>query len=188
MNVMNKLNKQKWFLCLKSVVFASLAVFVVFWIVSIVLVAALMEIANESVRNAVLYLILMIAYAFFLNRFHMHKWLDTFAEHTNEFSPKKELLAYLHAEGKYILLVYGIAVILTEISCWILPSNAPNLIATATMFCLGPWMILKLPILRAVIAFAYASSLLCLLAILRSRKIHMQKTMLKKQGMKNTPR
>lgn len=177
---MNKLNKQKWFHCLKSVVFASLAVFVVFWVVSIVLVAALMEIANESVRNTVLYLILMIAYAFFFNRFHMHKWLDTFAEHTNEFSPKKELLAYVQADGKYIVIIYGIATIVTEISCWILPNNTPNLIATATMFCLGPWMVLNIPILRAIIAFAYASSLLCLLAILRSRKIYMQKTMLKK--------
>lgn len=172
---MNKLNKERWFICLKSVVFASLGVFFVFWILSIVWYAAFSEIANESIRNAIFYLIMMIMYAVFLYRFHMYKWLDTFAEHTDEFSYEKELSAYIQDEGKFVFLIYALAVFVTEISCWIVPHNSPNLIATVTAFCLGPWMTLNVPLLRAIIAFAYAIAIVCLLALLRSRKIHQQK-------------
>ncbi len=173
--------KQKWLICLKSIVFASLATLGVFLIGAIVIAAALSEIQNQFIRDAAVYVMTMVMYAVFFYRFHMHNRLDTYAKHTAKFDPKKELISYIHAEGKIMLAIYGIAAVVTEISALIMQNAPQNPIMFATMFCLGPWMVIKIPVLRSVIAFVYSATVLCLLALLRSRKIHEEENLKKKK-------
>lgn len=168
--------KKTWFICLKSIVYASLATFGVFLVASILIVAVLMEIENQTLRNAALFVLLMIVYALFLYRFYMHNRLDTYAEHTDKFDIKKELFSYIHSEGKIMFIIYGIAALVAEISYFVMPNpNTPNYVMTSTLFFLGPWMAMKIPVLRTVIAFVYSASLVCALAVLKSRKIHRDK-------------
>lgn len=171
---MPKSNKT-WFVCLKSIVYASLATLGVILIAAIVIVAVLMEIENQTIRNSATFVLLMIVYAIFLYRFHMHSRLDTYAEHTDKFDIKKELYSYIYTEGKFMFIIYGITTIAAELSYLIMPDISSNPILFATLFCLGPWMAMKIPVLRTVIAFVYSSSLVCALAVLKSRKIHRDK-------------
>ena len=175
--------KKEWLICLKSIVFASLATAGSFVISASVIASVLVEIENRSIRNVIIYAMLMVIYAIFLYRFHMYNRLATYAEHTDKFDPKKELIAYIHAEGKIMFVIYGIAAAVTELSALIMQNEPQNPIAFATMFCLGPWiaMALKIPVLRSVIAFAYSAAVICLLTILRSRKIHKEETLIQKK-------
>ena len=164
--------KNPWFVCLKDIVLASLAEVGGFIIFSLIIYAAFAEIESKSIRYFITYIFVMVIYAIVFYRIHMYNRLDTFAEHKGKFDFKQELLAYIRAEGKIIFTIYGAAAVVSEISDWIMNHAAQNPIVYATSFCLGPWMVLEIPILRAVIAFVYASSIVCLLAVLRSRKIY----------------
>ena len=173
--------KKEWLICLRSIVLASLATLGVFLIGSIVIYAILAEIENRSIRSVIVYAIMMIMYAVFLYRFHIYNRLSTYAKHTDKLDLKKELIAYIHAEGKIIFIIYGIAAIVSELSALIMQNAPQNPIVFATMFCLGPWMSLKIPVLRSVIAFTYSAAVICLLTILRSRKIHKEETLIQKK-------
>ncbi len=173
-------NKKEWVVCLKSIVFASLAALGVFLIGSIAIAAVLAEIKNQVVRDATLYVMIMVVYAICFYRFHMYNRLNTYAEHTDKFDPKKELLAYIHAEGRIIFVIYGIIAVVTELSK-IMLNVTQNPIVFATMFCLGPWMALEIPVLRSIVAFVYSAAVICLLAVLRSRKIHQEESLTKKR-------
>ncbi len=160
---------------------ASLATLGVYLIGALVIAAVLMEIQNQVVRDITVYGMTMILYAVFFYRFHMHDRLNTYAKHTHKFDPKAELVAYISSEGKIMFVIYGIAAAVTEISALIMQNAPQNPIVFSTMFCLGPWMVLKIPVLRSIVAFAYASTVVCLLAVLRSRKIHEEESMRKKK-------
>ena len=115
----------------------------------------------------------MIVYAIFLYIFRMRNRLDTYAEHTGKFDPKKELIAYIKTEGKIMFILYGIIALISEISFLVLflTNQTRNPVTFVTQFCIGPWINMTIPVLRAVIAFVYSSVIVCLLAVLRSRKI-----------------
>lgn len=167
--------KTKQFICLKNILFASLASGGVLVMCSLVIAAALTEIENRPIRNAVFFVLMMVIYAVFFYRFHLYPRLNTYAEHTDDFAPQKELLAFIHDEGKIIFAIYGIVAIVTEIS-GLMMQNAPrNPILTASLFCLSPLMAIPIPIVRSILALAYSVSLVCLLVFLRSRKIHREK-------------
>ena len=100
-------------------------------------------------------------------------------EQTDQFAPKPELLAYVRTEGKIMFILYGIAAAVTEISRWIIPGDARNSVLLVSHFFMGPWMELNIPVLRAVVAFVYSSALVCLLAVLLSRRIHQEKLWIK---------
>lgn len=173
--------KKEWGVCIKSIVFASLAALGVFLIGSIVIAAVLAEFENQAIREAIVYVMMMVVHAVCLYRFNMYNRLNTYAEHTDKFDPKKELLAYIRAEGRIIFIIYGIIAAVAEVSELIMLNAPRNPIVFATMFCLGPWVSLEIPVLRSVIAFAYSAAMICLLAVLRSRKIHQEEVLVKKR-------
>lgn len=170
-----------WLACLKSILYASLAVVGVFMLFAWVIGALFNEIANEWLREMVLHVVMMVMYAVFFYRFRIYKRLVTYAEHTDRFEPKKEFLAYIRAEGKVMIILYGIAASVAEISCLVIAHGERNPIMFATQFFMGPWMGLNVPVVRAFVAFAYSSALVCLLAVLRSRKIYLEKLWIKQE-------
>ena len=173
--------KQPWFACLQSIIFASLAVMLVFILFAWVIGATFNEIENQTLREVILHIVMMVMYAVFFYRFRMYKRLVMYEEHADRFEPKKELIAYIRTEGKIMFLLYGFSAAVAEVSCWMIPADTRNPITFAAQFFMGPWMGLSIPVLRAVIAFVYSSAMVCLLAVLRSRKIYWQKLWIKQE-------
>ncbi len=168
-------SKQTWIVCLKSIVYGSLASLGIFMLFAWVIGALFNEIKIEWLRELTLHVAMMVMYAVFFYLYRFKKRLVTYTEHTDRFAPKAELIAYIRTEGKIIFLLYGFAAAVAELSCWMIPADARNPIVFATHFFMGPWMKLSVPVLRAVIAFVYSSAMVCLLAILRGRKIYVEK-------------
>ena len=164
-------NKRLWLTCLKSIIFASLATLGIFLLCSILIAAVLEKIKSDFIQDAIVQVIAMAVYAAFFYRFHMYNRLNTYADHADKLDARQELVAYLRSEGKIMFALYLIIVVVAELSI-LITSNAPrNPIVFATMFCLGPWMSLDIPVLRSIVAFVYSAAVVCLLTVLRSRKI-----------------
>ena len=163
-----------WFKCLKSMVFATLATLGAFVICALVIAAALNSIGSKTFGNIAICVIIMATYAVFLYIFRMRNRLDTFAQHTNRFDAKKELIAYIKTEGKIMFILYGIISLVSELSylALLLMDQTRNPVTFVTQFCIGPWINIPVPVLRSVIAFAYSAGIVCLLAVLRSKKIY----------------
>ena len=159
---------------------ATLGTFVVF---AILIAAVLNSIKNDTVQDLAIYAIILIAYAIFLYIFRMRNRLDTYAEHTDKFDTKKELIAYIQNEGKVMFMLYGIIALVSEISFLVLflMNQARNPVTFVTQFCIGPWINMTVPVLRSVVAVVYSAVIVCLLAILRSRKIYQDDTTAKAQ-------
>ena len=133
-------NKRLWLTCLKSIIFASLATLGIFLLSSIIIVAALEKIKYKFIRDAVVQIIMMVMYAVFFYRFHMYNRLDTYADHTDKLDLKRELIAYLRADGKIMFIIYGILAVVAELSI-LFTNNAPrNPIVFSTAFCLVKFM------------------------------------------------
>ena len=174
--------KNPWLACLKHIVIASLATFAIY-MASALLIAAIFEGEDKkALRDLVAYVFMMVFYAIFFYRFHEHNRLRTYAEHAGEFSLKRELLAYIRADGKFLFIIFAVCAVVTDVSVMILGYNTPNPIAGATTFCLGPWVAIYLPVLCSVLCFVYASAVACILAMLRSRKVYQEDTMPQKKS------
>ena len=166
--------RNPWLVCLKHIILASLADLGVY-IPAGFLIAAIFEGPEPNkatMKDLVCFLFLMAFYAVFFYRFHMYSRINTYAEHTERFDLKAELLGFIRADGKSILIIYGICAVVTEISVIVTNGSPKNPIAAMCMFPIGPFMLLPIPVLRSVICFVYAAAVLCGLALLRSRKIH----------------
>ena len=100
------MTKQLWFKCLKSIVLSTIASLGAFMVCGLVIAAALNSIKNDAIQDLAIKAIIMIVYAIFLYIFRMRNRLDTYAEHTNKFDPKKELIAYVKTEGKTMFIFY----------------------------------------------------------------------------------
>ena len=176
------MKKNPYLVCLKHIVIASLATFGVY-LASYVLIAAIFEgDEKKDLRFLVAYLFMMAAYAIFFYRFHEYYRLDTYAEHGGKFDLKKELFAYIRADGKYLFIIYGICAVVTDISCVVMQYAPQNFVGLLTTFCLGPWANnIKIPVVCAVVCFVYASAVACVLALLRSRKIRLEETTVKRR-------
>ena len=164
--------KNQWLTCVWHVVLATLVCFGMLIVFSIILAAVLMEIESRVVRDYAMYVLTMACYGVFFYRFHMIPRIGTYVDHADGFNFKAELRGFLRADGKFVLAIYVLAAVATEISCYIFPSPTPNPVATACVFALGPFSMLPVPILRSVICFVYAAAVLCGLTLLRSRKIY----------------
>lgn len=172
--------KNYWLTCVKHIAFASLATFGVYMASSLLIAAIFEGDDKKDLRFLAAYLFMMAAYAVFFYRFHEYNRLDTYAEHTGKFDLKKELLAYIRADGKYLFIIYGICAVVTDISCVVLQYSPKNFVGLLTTFCLGPWPNnIKIPVVCAVVCFVYASAVACVLALLRSRKIRLEETTVK---------
>lgn len=164
--------KNLWLTCIWDVVKASLVCFGMLLVFSIILAAVLMEFESQLIRDCIMYVLTMACYVIFFYRFHMFPRISTYVVHAERVDMKKEMLGFLRADGKYILAIYALAAVAIEISCYIFPSPTPNPIATACLFALGPCIIIPVPVLRSVVGFVYAAVVLCVLTLIRSRKIH----------------
>ena len=163
--------KNPWLVSLKHIALASLADFGVY-IPLALLTAAVFE-NSKLLRFMGAYVILAAFYAVFLYRFHMHPRISTYVTHGNVLDYKAELHGFLCADGKVLLTVYGILAVAHEISILALQGSPQNPVGLVCAFPLGAfWAEIPVPILRSVLAFAYASAMACGLALLRSRKIH----------------
>lgn len=163
--------KNPWLVSLKHIALASLVDFGVY-IPLALLTAAVFE-NSKLLRFMGAYVILAAFYAVFLYRFHMHPRISTYVIHGNVLDYKTELRGFLRADGKVLLTVYGILAVAHEISILALQGSPQNPVGLVCAFPLGAfWAELPVPILRSVLAFAYASAMACGLALLRSRKIH----------------
>ena len=163
--------KNPWLVSLKHIALASLADFGVY-IPLALLTAAVFE-NSKLLRFMGAYVILAAFYAVFLYRFHMHPRISTYVTHGNVLDYKDELHGFLCADGKVLLTVYGILAVAHEVSILALQGAPQNPVGLVCAFPLGAfWAEIPVPILRSVLAFAYASAMVCGLALLRSRKIH----------------
>ena len=162
--------KNPWLVCLKHITLASLADLGVY-AASAILLAAVFE-GHRTLLDMVCFVFLMVFYAVFFYRFHMYPRISTYMEHGERFDPKGELMAFLRADGKIMLIIYGICAVVTEISVIVTRGAPQNPVAAICMFPIGPFMLLPIPVLRSVICFAYAVVVLCALTLLRSHKIY----------------
>ena len=162
--------KNPWLVSLKHIILASLADLGVY-AASAILLVAVFE-GHRTLLDMVCFVFLMVFYAVFFYRFHMYSRINTYAEHTERFDLKAELLGFIRADGKSILIIYGICAVVTEISVIVTNGSPKNPIAAMCMFPIGPFMLLPIPVLRSVICFVYAAAVLCGLALLRSYRIY----------------
>lgn len=162
--------QNSWLVSLKNMTLASLTDLGVY-AASAILLAAVFE-GHRTLLDMVCFVFLMVFYAVFFYRFHMYPRISTYMEHGERFDPKGELMAFLRADGKIMLIIYGICAVVTEISVIVTRGAPQNPVAAICMFPIGPFMLLPIPVLRSVICFVYAAVVLCGLALLRSRKIH----------------
>ena len=162
--------KNPWLVCLKHITLASLADLGVY-AASAILLAAVFE-GHRTLLDMVCFVFLMVFYAVFFYRFHMYPRISTYMEHGERFDPKGELMAFLRADGKIMLIIYGICAVVTEISVIVTRGAPQNPVAAICMFPIGPFMLLPIPVLRSVICFVYAAVVLCGLALLRSHRIY----------------
>ena len=177
-----KKEKNWWLMCIKHIAFASFAAFAVY-MASVFILAAIFE-HNKTVRLIAAYVFLMVAYALFFYRFHAHDRLDTYAEHTDKFNWRRELLAYIRSEDKILFMIYGISAVVADIS-GVVTQYAPTNLLGLTMFYLGPWLDLHIPGLSATIGFVYSFAIACVLALIRSRKIHLEESGRKAKKKRN---
>lgn len=171
-------NKNPWISCLLDIVKASLAALVVYF-GSVLFLAAMFE-KSKTLRFLAAYVFLMAAYAIFFYRFHAHDRLDTYAEHTDKFNIKKELLAYIRSDDKCLFIIYVVSAVVTDIS-GIVTQYAPTNPFGVSMFFLGPWLYLHIPALCAIIGSVYSIAVACIVAIIRSRKIYLKENGLLKK-------
>lgn len=162
--------KNPWLVCLKHIILASLADLGVY-ATSAILLVAVFE-GHRTLLDMVCFVFLMVFYAVFFYRFHMYPRISTYMEHGERFDPKVELMAFLRADGKIMLIIYGICAVVTEISVIVTRGAPQNPVAAICMFPIGPFMLLPIPVLRSVICFVYAVVVLCALTLLRSHKIY----------------
>jgi len=139
---------------------------------------------SRTLRDIAAYFFLMATYILFFYRFHAHDRLDTYAEHTDKFDVKKEWLAYVRSEDKVLFLMYGICAVATDLSGVITRYAPGNFIALMTMPSQGPWILFEKPILCTLISFAYSFIVACVIALVRSRKIYVEKANLKARKRK----
>ena len=165
--------KNWWLTCVKHIVFAALAAFAVY-MASALFLAAIFE-HNKTVRFMAAYVFLMIAYALLFYRFHAHDRLHTYVEHIDKFSWKKELVAYVRSEDKALFLIYAISAVVSDVS-GVVTQYAPTNPFGLTMFYLGPWLDLHIPVLSSILGFVYSFVVACVIALIRSRKIYLEES------------
>ncbi len=173
--------KNPWLVCLKHIVIASLATFGVYMASSLLIAAIFEGEDKKDLRFLAAYIFMMAAYAVFFYRFHEYNRLDTYAEQAGKFDLKRELLAYIRSEGKVLFIIFAVCAVATDVSVMILGYDTPNPIATVTVFCLGPWSDIHLPVVCSILCFVYASAVASVLAMLRSRKIYQEELNAKKK-------
>jgi hypothetical protein len=140
---------------------------------SVIVSAVLNEFDNQVVKSLISDTIMLVVYAVSFYKFHQTNRINTYAQHSDNFDVKTELLTYLQGEGKYMFIFFGVCAVLREVF-GLIPSSVVSFVGMIFVDILLNSMVnlLHIPILSSAIAFVYACALLCLLVAIRSRKIH----------------
>lgn len=93
---------------------------------------------------------------------------DLFVGKDGEFSPKSALVDFFKADGKYLLILYGILGILCEIALWfhIVP------ISTSLYPCFSVASAVKIPILRIVAAYVVIMAMIFVTTVIKHYRQH----------------
>jgi hypothetical protein len=123
-------------------------------------------------------LVSMAVYALLLYTFSMRHRIFTYATHTEKMDVKQEILAFIRADGKYFFIIYAVCAFIRILSDVMAPG--PLLLVRfflSDMAMTSIFTYLKLPdVLSSLLACIYACAMVCLLALIRSRKIHRDDT------------
>ena len=168
-------NQKPFVKCLKPVLLAALVTVVFNIALSAILVAILNEFESQLIRNLISDVFSMVIYAIFLYRFHLLPRISTYLDHSQKLDLKGELMAYFRTEGKYIAIIYGVATLFRILVSDILPASPLAILQffVSDMIMTPIFTHLYFPmILDSLMAFIYACALLCLLVVIRTRKIH----------------
>ena len=170
---MSRKEKNPVLACILHVALSVLVTFVAMMLSSIIVSAVLNEFDNQIVKTLITDVIMLVVYAVSFYKFHQNDRINTYAQHTEAFDVKAEILAYLRGEGKYMFIFFGICAVLREVF-GLIPGSFVSLFGVIFVdMLLNPIVnFLHIPVLSSFIAFLYACTLLCLLVLLRSRKIH----------------
>ena len=160
--------KSKIFELVKSIVFASLFAFVLYFITAFT-VAGFFE-GDPNKHFYVSWWMLLLYYVSF---YVIHERLrkETHADCFDQFTYRKEIMSYFVAEGKYLLAIYCILGIIVDISM-VITNNAPQNPVGAVCAMFFPLMpYIPIPGVRSVL-----SVLLCMLGAvisvtIRSKRI-----------------
>ncbi len=167
--------------CLKHIALAILATLLISFASSFISVAIYDEIFGDKLQllqNCISDLVTMTIYALLLYAFHMRSRIYTYATHTEKLDVKQEILAFIRADGKYFFIIYAVFAFI-RILAWVTPV-APLAVFTFLTIEMAMTTIfthLHLPaVLASLLAGIYGCALVCLLALIRSRKIHRDDT------------
>ena len=170
---MSRKEKNPALACILHVALSVLVTFVAMLLSSAIVSAFLNEFDNQVVKTLLSDVIMLVVYAVSFYKFHQTDRINTYARHEGAFDVKAEILAYLRGEGKYMFIFFGICAVLREVFR-LIPGGFISLVGMIFVDILLNSMVnfLHIPVLSSIIAFLYACALLCLLVVIRSRKIH----------------
>jgi hypothetical protein len=174
-------NKDNLLTCFKNVVFAGLSG-VLCLIVCYFVIGAALEHDGFMARNIAVFIVMAVFNAGMLYKLHFSNHIYTYAEHGDKFDVMSELKAYIRAEGKYFLLIYGLCALASEIDMLIPRATVGGPVMMVCSFALNPcWGYIPIPVLRYVLACLYSFGVICVMAIIRSRKVYKQERKIRNQ-------
>ena len=153
---------------LKSIVLSSLFAFVLYFILAFPLAGAFEDDPNKDLYISCC-MILIYALSYYV--VHERRRKETFAECDEQFTYGKEIKSYFAAEGKYLLILYGICAVIVEIGMLVSPDGFNNSIgvAFAMIYPLTPYI--PIPVVRSVLSLLICMLAAVGLAMLRSSRI-----------------
>ena len=153
---------------LKSIVLSSLFAFVLYFILAFPLAGAFEGDANKDLYISCC-MVLIYALSFYV--IHERRRKETFAECDEQFTYGKEIKSYFAAEGKYLLILYGICAAIVEIGMLISAEsfNKSIGVAFAMIYPLTPYI--PIPVVRSVLSLLICMLAAVGLAMLRSSRI-----------------
>ena len=160
--------KTKIFNLIKSIIFASLFAFVLYLITGFTVAGFFEENPNKHFYVSWWMLLLYIV-SFYVVHERLRK--ETHADCFDHFTYRKEIKAYFAAEGKYLLLIYGVLGMVVDVSMVITQNSPQNIVGAICVMFFPLITFIPIPIIRSI-----SSVLLCMLGavvlvLLRSRKI-----------------
>ena len=160
--------KEKIFALFKSIVVASLFAFLLYFILAFSL-AALFE--NNPNKDLYISCCMVLIYDLSYYVIHERRRKETFAECDEQFTYGKELKAYFAAEGRYLLLLYGLCALAIEIGMLVSPEGFNRSIGVifAMVYPLTPYI--PIPIVRTVSGLVICMGGAVVLMLLRSSRI-----------------
>jgi len=126
--------------------------------------------AHEQISTLLVCLICMVTYFISFNSVREKERYEIFSA-SDKFSIVDECKSYFVAEGKYILLIYSVMAVLSEIYSLITSNSPQNPIAFVCAWCLPFYSIIKIPIVRSIVGILLTMAIHFTIVVFNSRKI-----------------